>query len=33
MIMAERLLVIGTEGQCFEHQVKEVRIHMGVVVI
>ena len=25
MIMAERLLVKWTEGQCFEHQVKEAR--------
>ena len=29
MITAERLLVRGTEGQCFEHQVKEARNHIG----
>ena len=27
MNTAERLLVRGTEGRCFEHQVKEARNH------
>ena len=29
MITAEKLLVRGTEGQCFEHQVKEMRNRIG----
>ena len=29
MIAAERLLVTGTEGQCFEHQVKKSEKSQG----